>query len=66
MEALISEQIARGRFQSAAEAVKAGLRLLAQSEEWDEAALEAELLKGLASGEARDMTDADWNKVGRN
>ena len=65
LESMIDKEIASGRFQSASEVVAAGLRLLAQDERWDDEALESALLRGLESGEAKEMTESDWDKIGQ-
>ena len=65
LESLIEKEIESGRFQSASEVVAAGLRLLAQSEEWDDSELESALLRGLDSGKAGRMTQFDWDKIGQ-
>ncbi len=65
LESMIEKQIETGRFQSASEVVAAGLRLLAQEENWDNDALESALLRGLDSGEAEQMPQSDWDKIGQ-
>ena len=64
LESMIEKQIESGKFQSASEVVAAGLRLLAQDENWDDAQLESALLRGLDSGESAEMTESDWKKIG--
>ena len=65
IEEIISKQIESGRFQSATEVVTTGLRLLTQNEVWNEGVLESKLLQDLDSGDASEMSDAEWDMIGR-
>jgi antitoxin ParD1/3/4 len=65
LESLIEKEVESGRFESASEVVAAGLRLLAQDANWDNDALESALLRGLESGEAKEMTQSDWDRIGQ-
>ncbi|HLA83906.1 MAG TPA: type II toxin-antitoxin system ParD family antitoxin [Thermoguttaceae bacterium] len=61
MKQFVHEQIARGGYSSASEYVRDLIR--SDQKEKARAVLEAEMLKGLASGDASAMTDADWREI---
>jgi antitoxin ParD1/3/4 len=73
LEAFVENKVSSGRFQSASEVIRAGLRLLEERDEERQRSfmvssldqLEAKLIQGLESGPALRMTNADWNSLRR-
>ena len=73
LERFVEKKVQTGRYQSASEVIRAGLRLLEERE--DErlrgvtassvAELEAKLIEGLDSGSAGKMTERDWKSLRR-
>ena len=73
LEAFVEKKVESGRYQSASEVIRAGLRLLEERDEDRHAnfsassleQLEVKLIQGLESGSAGKMTRADWNSLRR-
>ena len=73
LERFVEKKVQTGRYQSASEVIRAGLRLLEERD--DErlrsvaassmADLEAKLIEGLNSGSAGKMTERDWKSLRR-
>jgi antitoxin ParD1/3/4 len=61
MKQFVQEQVAKGGFSSASEYVRHLIR--ADQNEQARAALEAEILKGLRSGDSTPMTAEDWQEI---
>jgi antitoxin ParD1/3/4 len=67
-ERFVREQIESGRYQSASEVVRDGLRLLEERAAWQQAkldALRAEIQKGIDSGPGRPLDDVVAELKGR-
>jgi len=63
MRAYIDEKVAEGGYSTASEYVRELVR--AEQKRAAQDKLEALLLEGLESGEAREMTDKDWDELKR-
>ncbi|NQT36305.1 MAG: type II toxin-antitoxin system ParD family antitoxin [Planctomycetes bacterium] len=61
MKQFVQEQAAAGGYSSVSEYVRDLIRT--DQKETARAALEAEVLKGLHSGESSPMTDQDWHEI---
>ncbi len=61
MKQFVQEQAATGGYSSVSEYVRDLIRT--DQKEKARAALEAEVLKGLHSGDSTPMTDQDWNEI---
>ena len=61
LDAYVRRKVEAGLYGSASEVIREALRLMILREA--EACLEVRLLEGLASGEATEMTSADWSQV---
>lgn len=64
LEKLVQEKVKSGRYQTAAEVFRDALLLLKERDENRER-LEALLQEGLESGEATEMTSAEWEQIRR-
>ena len=65
-EHMIDELVESGRYSTASEVMRAGLRLVEEREEQRKAKLEAlraEIQKGIDSGPAEEVDIADWIKA---
>ena len=63
MKEFVQEQVSKGGFSSASEYMRDLIR--ADQKRKEREALEAEILKGLRSGESTPMTAADWEEIRR-
>jgi len=61
MKRFVHEQVADGGYSSASEYIRGLIRN--DQKEKARAALEAEIVKGLGSGESTPMTDQDWRDI---
>ena len=61
MKQFVQEQVAKGGYSSVSEYVRDLIRT--DQKEKIRAALEAEVLKGLNSGDSTPMTDQDWQQI---
>ena len=61
MKQFVQQQVARGEYSSVSEYVRDLIR--SDQKEKARAALEAEVLKGLNSGDSTPMTDQDWQQI---
>jgi len=61
MKQFVQQQVARGGYSSVSEYVRDLIRC--DQKERARAALEAEVLKGINSGESTPMTDQDWQEI---
>ncbi len=69
LEKFVDQKVESGRFSSASEVVRAGLRLLEEEDKRKSVMfatreeLETKLLQGLESGPAKKMTQKDWGNL---
>ena len=61
MKQFVQRQVARGGYSSVSEYVRDLIR--SDQKEKARAALEAEVLKGLGSGDSTPMTEQDWQQI---
>jgi antitoxin ParD1/3/4 len=69
LEKFVDQKVESGRFSSASEVVRAGLRLLEEDDKRKSVLfstredLEKKLMEGIESGPAKSMTQKDWKKL---
>lgn len=69
LEKFVGQKVESGRFSSASEVVRAGLRLLEEDDKRKNVLfstredLEKKLMEGIESGPAKRMTPKDWKKL---
>jgi len=61
MKQFVQEQVAQGGYSSVSEYIRSLIR--SDQEERARETLEAEILKGLQSGDSSAMTDKDWREI---